>query len=59
MREMAPIDEMAPGCEKKYNKEIFLKPVRTPCHLTNDDGVCRRCWWTRYYVGTSVCVVVS
>ena len=26
MREMAPIGEMAPGCAKKYKKEIFKHP---------------------------------
>ena len=26
MREMAPIGEMAPGCTKKYNKEILKSP---------------------------------
>ena len=26
MREMAPIGEMAPGCAKKYKKEIFKTP---------------------------------
>ena len=43
MREMAPIGEMAPGCAKKYKKEILRsikKPVRTRCHLTHDYGIC-------------------
>ena len=26
MREMAPIGEMAPGCAKKYKKEILKNP---------------------------------
>ena len=37
--EMVPIGEMAPGWAKKYKEEIFLKNVRTRCHLTRDYGM--------------------